>query len=235
MSYPNLCSRILLLLVSSLLVSCDQKDLSYFPLTEGIEWRYRVILKASGSSEQSRYYLRSEGSREYEGREYHVHRSLTGTQTLFSITDSGVEKFGYVLRQEQTPVLLEDKVFLIPYPEVEGYEWENTIRTRLLIRKGAPGESSILANVPAENVIESLNETVQVPAGKFKNCMKISTDGFAFHSGTQHKSRTLVEIKESRWYARGVGLVKSIRLETSTSDAFGTREEIFELESVTLP
>ena len=226
---------VLLLVITLMLAACDRKDLSYFPLSEGVEWRYRVIMKGPGASEQNRYYVRSEGERDYQGRDYHVHRSLTGTGTLFSVTERGVDKLGYLIRQGQAQVMLEDREFLIPYPVKEGYEWEDTTRTRLLIRKGAPGESNILANVPAENVIESLSETIRVPAGTFKNCMKISTDGFAFHSGTQHKSRTLVEIKESRWYARGVGLVKSIRLETSTSDAFGTREEVFELESIDLP
>ena len=232
---PKVFAGILILSFLISISACDKKELSYFPVSTGIEWRYRVELKSSGTSEQSRYYVRSQGEELFEGDKYHVHRSLTGAKTLFSLSDSKIERIGYIVKQGQSSILLEDRILLFPNPADEGSEWDSSIKTRLLIRKGAPGESNILANVPAENVIETVKETVVVPAGKFKNCMKITTNGFAFHSGTQHKSRTLVEIKESRWYAKGIGLVKSTRLETSTSDAFGTREEVLELESFKQP
>ena len=228
-------SRIVLAVTLLFFSACDKKDDSYFPLTEGIEWRYRVSLKSSGATEQHRYYTRSQGENAFDDNKYQVHRSLTGMETLYRLSSSGVERVGYNLANQPTTSIVRDELLLIPYPIVNGFEWESTIQTRLLIRKGAPGESSILANVPAENTIEILGDVIEVPAGKFRDCMKVTTNGFAFHSGTQHKSRTLVEIKESRWYAKGVGLVKASRLETSTSDAFGTREEILELESVKIP
>lgn len=214
------------------LSACTQNDMSYFPLQNGIEWHYGISLKASGAVERQKYYVHNTGSRSLEDEILYVQRSLTGLEVLYRKLESGIERVGYMRSQNQPGKLQPDPLLLIPASIEAGMEWENTIQTRLLIRKGAPGESAILAKVPAVNVIESLDETVTVPAGKFERCMRIDTNGFAFHSGTQHKSRTLVEIKQSRWYAPGVGLVKSTRLETSTSDAFGTREQTMELESV---
>jgi len=112
------------------------------------------------------------------------------------------------------------------------------ISTRVLKRKSLPGESfgyGVLAEVPVTTRVVSTDAVVKVPAGEFEDCLEIQTDGFAFFSGNQYDGRMMVEIKNTRWYARGAGLVKSLIVETSTSDAFAKGEMHMELESLVRP
>ncbi|MDX1519073.1 MAG: hypothetical protein R3318_03045, partial [Gammaproteobacteria bacterium] len=85
--------------------------------------------------------------------------------------------------------------------------------------------------VPVVATIESMRDTVKVPAGTFRNCMRIRTEGKAFVDAGNYVGNTVVGVDETSWYAPGVGLVKTVRKETTTKKALDYGEIILELEA----
>jgi hypothetical protein len=234
----NILKNILCMLcLYSLINGCAEQDSSYFPLKEGYEWHYNIHASTVGGSEQQKYYLSSLGSQLINDDTTYIQRSLTGTQILFRHSDIGIERVAYLVAKGPQVDLIEDKHLILPNKLEEGMEWESIVSTRTL-RNGKPGDvgvNQLRAKVPVKNRIDSINAVIKVPAGKFEHCIKIDTSGFAFNSGNNRIGRTLVEIKESKWFAPGVGLIKSVLTETSTNDAFAKGEIIMELESFTKP
>ena len=222
-----------------LTASCStSQDSSYFPLEPGFEWRYRVQRKSMGEVEEQRLLLRNVESVEANGVRYSVQRSLTGFQHLFQQTPAGVERAGFIKTSGAEEVFISEKHLLLPANLEIGYEWESVTRTRGLVKKWSPGKavpSHVSAKVPVVHKIEALDAMVKTVAGRFSNCLKTSTTGFAFHKGDRYSERVLVDIKQTDWYAPGIGLVKSVLKETSSSDAFADAEVILELDSFQVP
>ena len=65
------------------------------------------------------------------------------------------------------------------FPLKQNMRWQTITETRLLKKTGPPQrtEFRISATVPLEAGIASLSETVTMPAGTFKNCLKITMSG----------------------------------------------------------
>jgi hypothetical protein len=120
-----------------------------------------------------------------------------------------------------SPEFHADKQLVIPDKPVLGSQWQQSTVTKLLKKTGPPQKTvfEIFAKVDLEARIESLEEIVDVPAGRFKNCMKITMSGSSFKDAGNYVGLTLVNVEQTSWYAPDVGLVKMQRIETTQSDA----------------
>lgn len=235
----KLINRFIYLLFAGVLSSgCNERDTSYFPLKKGLEWRYQIQKTTMGGTEKQKRYISSIEPRVINNEITHIQRSLTGTLLLYRKTDAGVERVGYLVANGVSEELIEDTHLMMPVKTETGIEWESLALTQILNKKGVPVDTlgfQIMVKIPVKNRIESTDAVIKVPAGRFDNCVEIYTSGFAFHSGSPFNTRTLIEIKQTKWYAPGVGLVKSTLVETSTSDAYARGEVIVELESYSEP
>jgi hypothetical protein len=226
--------RAFLLCVSflALLSACAEPETSYFPLTEGYDWRYQMTLETMGGEAQQKYIVRTLQAQAIEGKETFVKQSLTGLQILFEKNDTGTKRIGYRVPQGATYKNIEDEYLILPAKIVVDTEWESVIATQTLsLSKPSNKSNRLNAKIPVKNKIESLTDVVKVRAGEFSNCLRLHTKGFAFSKLDNYIGRTLVEIEQTNWYAPGVGLVKSVLIETTTSDALNRGELIMELES----
>ncbi|NKB36762.1 MAG: hypothetical protein GKR93_06250 [Gammaproteobacteria bacterium] len=220
------------------LTACGKKDNSYFPLSSGYEWHYQVLALTTDGVHEQRIILHSLDPREIDGQSYFVLRSLTGLLYLYRSTEDGLEQEGYLRHKKQEDEFVSDRVMLLPKQLEVGYEWESMMKTRTLGHKWNSSEARVpqmIASVPVNNRIENTNAVVTTAAGRFNNCLEISTKGFSFHKGGRFSERTLVEIDQLNWYAPGVGLVKSVIKETSSNQAFAKGEWRLELESYRPP
>jgi len=111
-------------------------------------------------------------------------------------------------------------------------QWQDISQTRLLVKTGPPvkTEFKIEAQIPLEISIDSTDDTVSVPAGNFHHCIKLTKQGAEFKDAGNYIGRTIIRVKETSWYAPGVGLVKSIREETTDSKALDKGQLVIELE-----
>ena len=70
--------------------------------------------------------------------------------------------------------------------------------------------------------IISKNEIITTPIGKFHNCVLVRGIGNTKFIGDSEIGSIDINILSEEWYAKGVGLIKSVRVEKTDSDLFGT-------------
>ncbi len=212
-------------------MSCSNTEQSYFPLNKGYKWRYDVSLETRDGLQKQKYILNNIGESELDNSPVYLRESLDGTILYYSKTDTGIHYLGNMNDKTIDPEFHADRHLVIPDKPVLGKQWQQSTVTKLLKKTGPPQKTvfEIFAKVDLETKIESLDDVVDVPAGRFKNCMKISMSGSSFKNAGNYVGLTLVNVEQTSWYAPGVGLVKMKRIETTQSDALDKGALLIEL------
>ncbi len=225
--------QLVFLLLIILCVSCSKKEYSYFPLNKGYKWQYDVILITKDGLLNQKYILNNIGKNELDGKPVYLRESLDGTVLYYSITDEGIYYLGNDNNRTVEEKFNEDIQLVIPEKISVGSVWEQTTVTKLLKKTGPPQKTvlKIIADVPLEVKVESMNETVSVLAGRFDRCMKVTMSGFAFKDAGNYIGLTMVSVEQTNWYAPGVGLIKMERVETTARKALDKGSLTLELAS----
>lgn len=227
--------RLVVLFLLSLMLSagCDSGSDSdrYFPLKKGLYWQYDMAYTTMDGHFKGVYAVENLGKKEIDGAVTYVRQLLDGSYNYILVDEQGV-----FLKGREKTVALDTQYtdvgrYLFRFPLQAGNTWEETVLSKVLIKTGPPQKTEfhIETRVPVEVTIESMNDSVEVPAGTFTNCMRISLNGSAFTDAGNYVGKTIVRIKETRWYAPGVGLVKSIRQESTKHRALDKGELVLEL------
>lgn len=181
-----------LLLALSLLMPgtgwSDELGESYYPLKEGMKWEYLVI---SSGSETKKLTITNLAPREVLGKKVTPRRWDLGGNLFIEFTekdDSGIYRYAEQIGDKGTPTLVTPKECHLRFPISEGNSWNMAVKV---------GNSTF--NV--SNTIESVSEEVKVPAGSYKECLKIKQVG-----GNDAGESVL----GYEWYAPKVGVVKSL-------------------------
>ncbi len=192
-----------------------ESDTSYFPLVEGARWRYR--LSSSLGSLQLEVTAMGE-------------RALPGGGRAFVMDERNIgPSFGFA---EVAPVAYQVKEGYFARIEGIGYDSGGKLRTlgqseptRILPLDPKPGQSwgqdhSIFetpegggAHMGWNGDVRELT-TVTVPAGTFENVVEVS---IAYFDDSERQIRPKVLYRD--YYARGVGLVKSVTEDPSGNPA----------------
>ena len=223
-----------LILSSILLLSCSfEQDTNYFPLAEGMQWHYQVTKTTRDGVRQQKYIYISLADREVEKQTVSVRKSVNGSLFYYRETEDGLLYVGKEIQSGTEREFLRDEHLILRYPLHKGVQWQDNTQTRLLVKTGPLQitEFRIKAEISLEILIEATDETVSVPAGVFHNCIKIYKQGSKFIDAGNYIGRTIVKVQETSWYAPGVGLIKSIRKETTGSQALDKGLLTTELES----
>ncbi len=206
-------SRNHLLCLSLCLLSCacTSPDTSYFPLDEGYDWRYHMQITTMAGTEQQKFYISSLTPRQINGEVTFLHRSLTGTQFLYRHTEAGTIRVGFFVPEGASFKKVIDEYIVLPANLEVGSEWASTVTTQTLTlgKFSEVNNMDVKANIPVTNKIESITDVVEVPAGEFRNCLRVHTTGFAFYNSSGYIGRTLVEIDMTSWFTPGLGLIKA--------------------------
>lgn len=213
------------MLLCFLCSSCSESEKTYFPLHKAYKWQYDVTLMTQEGTLNQKYIFNNLGEAELEGKSVYLRQSLDGSILYYSKTDEGLYYLGSLNSQSIKPEFHEDKQFLLPEVLSVGAEWKQTTVTKLLKK----GRLKVITEIPLDVKVESLSETVKVPAGRFINCLKISMEGFEFKNISNNLGVTMVSVEQTNWYALGVGLVKMERLETTERKALKKGTLLIEL------
>lgn len=203
-------------LLFGLLSACSEKPQGdeHFPLQKGLSWTYIVSTTYPDSIDQSRLTIENLGKQKFDDKSYFVRRTSSGIDYYLNFDELGVYREGLRTLVELKPRLDRDRRYVIKYPLVLGTNWSEITRPLILMRvfpyKKRAGDGTQL---PLSYQIESLSETVEVPAGVFENCIKVVGTGIfeVYTDGVNGYSEIPISVEE--WYAPGVGLVKQIRHE----------------------
>ncbi len=191
-----------------------ESENSYFPLTRGYSWQYRVTTVYPNSSEEKILRIENIGSERHNDKTYHVRRTSTGIDYYLAEDDQGIYRAALRTLVENQPRWDPEPRFVLKYPLQTGTSWREISRPLILLRVfpnvKRVGEKS---QIPMSYRIESINESVDVPAGHFENCIKVVAEGEieVFTDAVHGMKQIPLSVEE--WYAAGVGLVKQVRYE----------------------
>jgi hypothetical protein len=106
--------------------------------------------------------------------------------------DSGVYRYAEQRGDAGEPQLISPKVYYLRNPVDVGTNWDTTTKM---------GEDELKVNI----IVDSVRESVRVPAGNYKDCVKLKHEG-----KMEAKQGGTVTLTAYEWYAPEVGLVKSM-------------------------
>ena len=210
---------------------CSKKEQSYFPLSNGYKWRYDVLLETRDGIQKQKYILNNTGEGELNGTPVYLRESLDGTVLYYLDSNEGIYYLGSRNNKKIKSEFNNDKKLVIPQVYMVNKKWKQSTVTKLLKKTGPPQKTvfEIFAKVELEGKIETLDAMVIVPAGRFENCMKITMRGSSFKDAGNYVGLTLVNVEQTSWYAKGVGLVRMERIETTESNALDKGTLLIEL------
>ncbi len=199
-----------------LMPGCSKESESYFPLGQNNSWYYKGRLASRVHDETIRRVVSIAEDRAIDGVNTSVQRTLAGNEHFFRANDSGILRVGYQEKGNETPVIYKKKRYLFRYPLEQDKTWDDTLTT-VSLRSGEPRGIIINEQVPVTARLVSLNDKVRVAAGVFKNCLRVEKQGELLlgEGKYQRLPQTLIKVKEVSWYAKGVGLLKLVRDESS--------------------
>ena len=166
---------------------------AYYPLKAGMTWVYSVTSTSPGPQKIT---ITNLAPRKLEGRTVYPRKwdFGSGVKYYFVAQDNlGVYRYGEQIGDNGKPQITKPKVYYLKDPVDVGTYWD--IATKM----GAE-------NLKVDITIESTRETVQVPAGKYQDCVKLKHVGRV----QAKKGGAGLSLTAFEWYAPKVGLVKSM-------------------------
>lgn len=204
---------------------------SYFPLASGLHWTYRVTTESMGSRLQERFEQYNADPERFDGVLHAVRVTDEGTRYYVRETGDGVFRAAKRTVVELHPKPDTPPRWILRRPLQIGNTWSHETHPYVL-RRLDPYEESLTKSVTFKMVyqIASLNDTVEVPAGRFENCIRVDGDAqltLYIHGRTGYKD---IGITTNEWYAPGIGLVKLRRDEPLDAEVYAGGSVVFELE-----
>jgi len=166
----------------------DELSESYFPLKEGMRWEYSVTSDQGGTK---KLLITNLAPREVQGTKVTPRKwELGGTIfiELIKQDDTGVYRYAEQPGENAPPSLITPIECHLKFPIAPGSSWNMATKV---------GNSKMNLSL----TIESVSDEVKVPAGTFKDCVKVKQVG-------ENDAGTAVMGYE--WYAPKVGVVKSL-------------------------
>jgi hypothetical protein len=166
----------------------DELNESYFPLKEGMRWEYNVI---SDQGATKKLLITNLAPKEVKGVKVTPRKWELGGSTFIELMkqdETGIYRFAEQKGEKAPPSLITPMECHLRFPIAEGSSWNMAARL---------GNSTVNVSL----TIESLSDEVKVPAGTFKDCVKIK------QAGENDAGTSIIGYE---WYAPKVGVVKSL-------------------------
>ena len=166
----------------------DELNESYFPLKEGMRWEYNVI---SDQGATKKLLITNLAPREVNGTKVTPRKWELGGSTFIELMkqdETGIYRYAEQKGEQAPPTLITPMECHLRFPIAEGSSWNMAVKL---------GKSTVNVSL----TIESLSDEVKVPAGTFKDCVKIKQVG---------ENDAGMAVMGYEWYAPKVGVVKSL-------------------------
>lgn len=208
-----------MVLLLAVLVSpaCSSPDDSIFPMQEGYWWQYRISRSTRGELHIQKRVEANLGTVTVNGENLVPRKHPNGQLKYFLKTSEGIFQV-YPGNKRRVPLLRE--------PIAVGTRWQADSRILYLEVTGAfkaTYDQKIREAIPIDYRIESIDDSIEVAAGKFRNCVRVTGKGSIYGGGGSLKEFMAIDtinIETTEWYAPGVGLVKRQRREFTYPLAF---------------
>lgn len=198
----------------------------YYPLNEGDIWKYKTHINSQVSSEEAKV-MREEsvrGVKTFKVQFSEGENNEPGEALNLTAEDDGIKMYRSQIRDAfsdfDPPVIL--------FPEIENgqkIEYSADI-TSYKIKEMVPKETKSFSY----SSVFLGKEDVEVPAGKFSDCLKFSYNVKEFEKGKKDRD----DYDCTSWFALGVGKVKEFCVNTeyrTEEDKEAISGELYELTS----
>ncbi|MGQ0658677.1 MAG: hypothetical protein ACT4NU_11400 [Chromatiales bacterium] len=222
------------LLMGVLAVSgCGQHAETFFPLQKGWRWVYRIDVTTMDGPSEKKYVIENLGRTVLEGQEVSARRTVDGMTHYYREDATGVLRVGESVPHEKARLFSKPRVVLPTAAVPTAPPWSNWEYTVALQHTGPPeGESlnKISVELQVQYIVESVDDDVVVPAGRFERCLRVRGKGVTHQNVGFYVGPTIIRVLSTEWFAPGVGLVKVERKETTSSPILPAGEYRMELE-----
>lgn len=212
--------RLSLAVICMVVAACGNPAPSgYFPLEAGLSWTYK---RSQALPKQVRpnvnvFTIKNTGTDEIKNGDVShavfIRRTGDGTDYYLSDTDAGIMRVAKRTVIEIKPRFDENLRTVLPSEEklAVGYIWN--VETGPYMLRTRPGFIADLSDKRFKMSFEvlELNSTVDVPAGRFEDCLKIEGYSSVRLYADPRTGYVDVPITQTEWYAPGVGMVKLVR------------------------
>ena len=227
--------KIFLIIVLLVLSGCNYDD-NYFPLEEQSIINYRLISTSEGKSKVSKQtytVLKKE-------KDNAVVIGNGGQLISYNYDDDGIKResidyikneyiinFGGKIKKIRNFDLPHENLdyekghYVIKFPIEIGTSWLINDKTRLKMKVGYDKVFETWIPFKLKNKILSLDEEIIIKNKIFKKCIKVVGEGNTSYNAGPPIGDINIVVKNTDWYAPGVGLIKTIRSEKSDSETMG--------------
>ena len=213
-------------LAPPLLGACSAApDPSWFPLNTGARWEYQVDSEIDGLAKRETQSVQVVGNRPLNGRPVYTRRSEMsnniGIEYLLQVTDSAITRIAQRTDLQELPVRDEVARTVLKLPLEVGATWVAPTVAYTVLRKAEyPRELKYARTLQMTYTVEVLNDEVEVPAGRFKQCARVTGRADLTVYADPVSGFRKIPLTTTEWYCKDVGLVKLVRLENLQSSFF---------------
>ena len=205
-------------LAAALACTRKQPDDAWFPLGKGRTWTYTLTPEGEGM-EPMKLTVAVVGPEDVGGTKVTRERiEIDGREHFLfvGVDDRGIFRHATQSPEEAAPSLDRDRDYFLEFPLEAGRSWKG---------EAAPTFLDVADTVvPIESTVVGTTDTVRTPAGEFKDCVKVHVTGRAeirndFLDGDDADEKDgetfdpvsgTFSLDEETWYAKDVGVVKSV-------------------------
>jgi hypothetical protein len=190
---------------------------SYFPLNKGWQWTYKLTTDTIAGSKTSEFEVTNQGSIKIgDNDKIMERRNSFGNSYYFVTTPTAITRVASKNALDPTPRpdIEELPRHVMPLPPKEGATWLVMTNLFLLTKPmDFPQEMKYGRPMPMTFEIESIDETVTVPAGTFNKCIVISGQRTLRMMTDPVEGMQDIPINQKEWYCPNAGMVKFVRAE----------------------
>ena len=203
---------------------CFSSD--YLPkCKEGTVKSFKIIKKNAFGSEDSSVSAKALAPRKIAGKKVYPWVFDSGTVQYTHENKIGACEFATQSPSDAEPKISENPRYFFKYPIKPGTTWQHEMKTFLLEKK---------IDVNCKITIESIEDTVTLPAGTFVNCLKIKYYGKRIIKKNNPYIENVfvpnegfwVSIDAYSWYAPKIGWIKSIIKQDTDHSLVGPSAEM---------
>ncbi|MCB1773385.1 MAG: hypothetical protein KDI88_07190 [Gammaproteobacteria bacterium] len=225
-------SRYVLPALVALLGGCG-KDTgpSHFPLEPGLRWTYQVSVEVGNDRQMLTLTESNSDTVDLNGIAHTVRVTDQGTRYYLAETEQGVFRSAKRTIVETRPRRDDDPRWVLKQPYQVGTSWSQETHPYVL-RRIHPYTEKLARSINFKMAyqIGALDDTVEVPAGRFEHCIRVDGEAQLSIYADGRTGYQDIDINTTEWYAPGVGLVKLERNEPLTGEVFAGGRIVLELE-----
>ncbi|MBC7416077.1 MAG: hypothetical protein H7327_14210 [Herminiimonas sp.] len=214
------------LIVAPLLGACNASpEPSWFPLNTGARWEYQVDTDIDGTTRHDTQSVQVIGNRPLNGRTVYTRRAEmsdnVGIEYLLQVSDSAITRIAQRTDLQDLPVADETPRTVLKLPLRVGATWlAPTVAYTVLRKAEFPRELKYARTLQMTYTVEAMDEEVEVPAGRFKQCARIGGRADLTVYADPVNGFRKIPLTTTEWYCKDVGLVKLVRIENLESSFF---------------